>query len=137
MNLDDACLRNKYTMHLSAVDISWTFGLPCFMDTSEPDLMVTPTRVINVISQLIGVEPYQLMERCRKHKISHPRQVAMMIIRDECPGLSLPAIARAFGMDHNTVFNGIRRARGYVAEGGEYEKLHQQARRILGVGDRP
>ncbi len=129
MNLDETAQHGKYTMSLHAAGISWSLGMT--YRSCDASLAVTPQRVVNVISALIGVEPGQLMESCRKHGISHPRQVAMMLIRDECPFLSLPDIARFFGAHHSTIHVGIKSARRHTAPDGPYERLYRSARTIL------
>ncbi len=126
MNLEEATRRNKFTMSATATRVAWTLGTYWQKDDAKP--MVTPNRVISVIAKLIRVRPIDLATPCSKYKIAHPRQIAMMIVRDECPTLSLPQIARFFGgVDHTTVSYGIGQARKKVVRMDHWRELYLAA----------
>ena len=132
MNLEEAARVNKYTMSASAVDIGWVMGIE--YSSSHVGLMVTPRRIVHIVSRLVGVTPFQFMERTRRYKISHPRQVAMLLIREQCPMMSLSEIGRFFDMDHSSVIAGVQRARQNTAPGAEYETLYRDAKQLLEDG---
>ena len=132
MNLEEASLRNKFTMSMSAEGIGWAMGNSYYY-TTQPDLTLSPWAIAQTVARLIGITVLQLMEPCRKHAISHPRQVAMMLVRDNCPNLSLPAIAQLFQLDYKTVYFGIRSARARTAKPGDLRDLYLEACRRLSV----
>lgn len=66
-------------------------------------------QIIVEVADKHGVEPDQLVQPCREHRISHARFEAMAVMRREF-GDSYPRIGRFFGgMDHSSVMRGIRR----------------------------
>jgi len=70
----------------------------------------TARDVINEVAKRHGLGYADMMSIHRGHRISHPRQEAMFECYVQCPHLSYPAIARAFGgMDHTTVIHGIKK----------------------------
>ncbi len=133
MNLDEAVRRNKYTMSMGAVGVAWSLGMNWDIYLVRP--MVTPNRVIAVVAKLINVRRQDLLSNCKKYKIAHPRQIAMMIVRDECPTLSLPQIAKFFGnVDHSTVCYSIGQARKKTVMQPHWRELYLKACEQLQVG---
>ena len=133
MNLDEKVNGNKFTMQILNVDVRWNFGLPWAEVYSEPELMITPWRVIRVVSRLANLSEKQLLERTKKYRISHPRQIAMLIVREGCAKYSLHEIGRQFGMDHSSALYGIRRAQKVISEPGEWQDLYLRAKAVLEV----
>ena len=135
MNLDEAVRRNKYTMSVHAVGIAWSMGATF---TSQGfDKLVTPDRIISTICNLTGLGRSDLLGKCRLAKIVKPRQIAMMLIRDTCPSMSLPKIGKLFNMDHTSSMHGVKAARRTVAEANDNRKLYREACLLLGVEPRP
>ena len=64
--------------------------------------MVTPTLVVEAVSQYYNVSVEDITGTSRRREIAVPRQIAMFLIR-EMTGLSSTQIGQTFGRDHATV----------------------------------
>lgn len=70
--------------------------------------------VILAVAAEYGMTPGQIKFRTRRRKVAWPRQILMLMLRQNC-GRSYQQIARAVGVsDHTTVIYGVRRARERV-----------------------
>lgn len=57
-----------------------------------------------------GLTMAELKNHSRQRQYARPRQIAMYAIRNLCPHMSYPVIARVLERkDHTTVMNGVRR----------------------------
>ncbi|MCQ2445337.1 MAG: chromosomal replication initiator protein DnaA [Clostridia bacterium] len=88
----------------------------------DPEIMVTPTLIINEVAKFYGIEPDTIRSVSRKKETLIPRQVAMYIIREKT-GLSLPEIGREFGKDHTTVMNAINKVETMMKKEPEFKTL--------------
>lgn len=70
----------------------------------------TAKQVIAEVAALNNLEVADLVtSSSRVRKFSWPRQQAMFEVYLQCPHLSYPAIAKAFGgMDHTTIIHGVK-----------------------------
>ena len=93
----------------------------------------SPSEVIKAVAAAAGVTPGAMLTDWQAAHVARPRQVAMLIIREACPYLSLPSIAAIFDRDHSTVIYGIRRARKIIAEHPDWDKVYWDARQELGL----
>jgi chromosomal replication initiation ATPase DnaA len=59
-----------------------------------------------------GLTLAELKSRSKGQEIVRPRQYAMMLMADA--GHSLPSIGRFFGLDHTTIWHGVKVARARV-----------------------
>lgn len=57
--------------------------------------------VIRAVAEKFSIQPSQIKLKTNAHHISHPRQIAMYIVKDLTQA-SLPEIGRAFGGKHHT-----------------------------------
>lgn len=70
----------------------------------------TGKSVAEFVADFYGLTMEDLCGEIRTRDIARPRQVAMFLMRELCPHLSLPAIGRLLGgRDHTTVLWGVRR----------------------------
>lgn len=74
----------------------------------------------------------ELLAPDRTRRIVHPRQLAMLIAREET-GHSLPAIAYLFGLnDHTTVIHAIKACRERIAESQVWAGHYACIKAVLG-----
>jgi chromosomal replication initiator protein len=57
--------------------------------------------IIRAVAEKFNIQPSQIKQKTNAHHISHPRQIAMYIVKDLTQA-SLPEIGRAFGGKHHT-----------------------------------
>lgn len=117
-------------MRLSAENLSFTIQSPIF--TYAVPVLRTE-QILNTVAKLSKMTVQHLLGPRRGSKYVIPRQVAMLLIRECRPNLSLPQIARVFKRDHTTVIHGIRRARGHILEEPEVQDLYVAACTALGI----
>ena len=65
--------------------------------------------IIGLVADHYGISRELLLSRSRRRSIVRPRQVAMLLCREE--GYSLEHIGRQFGRDHTTVIHACRKVR--------------------------
>lgn len=63
--------------------------------------------ILEHVERETGATVAEMTGRCREYRVSHPRQRAMFLAHHQ-GGLSKVQIARFFGVDHSTVYQGIR-----------------------------
>lgn len=87
--------------------------LPAPPATVAQPVVKRPRRALDValyITEANGLTFADLCGDSRLRRIARPRQIAMYAIRELCPHMSLPAIARMLGgRDHTTVLHGVRK----------------------------
>lgn len=88
----------------------------------DPEIMVTPTLIINEVAKFYGIEPDTIRSVSRKKETLIPRQVAMYIIREKT-GLSLPEIGREFGKDHTTIMNAVNKIEAMMKKDPDFKTL--------------
>jgi chromosomal replication initiator protein len=65
-----------------------------------------PTRVLETVASVFGVDVDRILARDRSRQVALPRQVAMYLLREEAQ-ISLPQIGAVLGgRDHTTVMYG-------------------------------
>ncbi len=89
------------------------------------------TEVVDAVARAGGVRPKDLLGRGQARPLTRARQLAMHLLRELCPGASLPAIGHLLGRDHSTVLYGCRRAAALLARDPAYRDLRERARREL------
>ncbi len=63
-----------------------------------------------------GLTMAELRNDSRRREYARPRQIAMYAIRQLCPHMSYPGIARVLAReDHTTVLHGVRRIESLLA----------------------
>jgi chromosomal replication initiator protein len=88
------------------------------------------------ICSVCGVSRDDLLSAKRSSRISHARQLAMYLTREET-SISLAQIARAFNRDHTTVLHAIRTVAGRLEPGSETVVSLHRTRELLTVALRP
>jgi len=79
--------------------------------------------VIRAVAEKFSIQPSQLKQKTNAHHISHPRQIAMYIVKDLTQA-SLPEIGRAFGgKHHTTVLHSIQKIEGERQKNPDLNKL--------------
>jgi chromosomal replication initiator protein len=84
------------------------------------------------ICSVRGVSRQDLLSAKRTSRISHARQLAMYLARQET-SLSLAQIAREFNRDHTTVLHAIRTVSGRLAPESETTAILHRTRELLGI----
>ena len=78
-------------------------------------MRVTGRQVIDFVAERHGLTFQQMTGQQRIISIARPRQIAMYVMREVCPHLSLPAIGRLLGgRDHTTILHGIQRIEALI-----------------------
>ena len=89
------------------VDIE--FAKEVLKDIISPDVNkeITPKAIINIVAEHFNISPADIVSRKKSHNISHPRQIAMYLIRTLTDS-SLQTISAALHKkDHTTVMYAI------------------------------
>ena len=87
--------------------------------------------VVEAVARAGGVRPKDLIGRGRTRALTRARQLAMHILHEIHPGISLHAIGYLLDRDHTTVLYGCRRAEALLARDGAFRELDERARREL------
>lgn len=78
-------------------------------------MRVTGRQVIDFVAERHGLTFQQMTGQQRVTCVARPRQIAMYVMREVCPHLSLPAIGRLLGgRDHTTILHGIQRIEALI-----------------------
>ena len=78
----------------------------------------TMARVTEAVCAITGLTLKDLRSPCRHRRIAWARQFCWLMIRQQRPDISLPAMGRFFHRDHSTIHYGIREARRRL-DGGD------------------
>ncbi len=87
--------------------------------------------VVDAVARAGGVRPNDLIGRGQTRPLARARQLAMHLLHEIHPGVSLHAIGYLLDRDHTTVLYGCRRAEALLARGGAFRELYERARREL------
>lgn len=87
--------------------------------------------VVEAAARAGGLRPEDLIGRGQARPLTRARQLAMHLLRETHPGLSLHAIGYLLDRDHTTVLYGCRRAAALLARDGAFRALYARARRAL------
>ncbi len=71
---------------------------------------LTMMEVVEAVARASGLDCKDLLGRRRTRPLARARHLAMYLVREMCPGASLPAIGYLLDRDHTTVLHGCRRA---------------------------
>ena len=85
------------------------FAKEVLKDIISPDINkeITPKAIINIVAEHFNISPADIVSRKKSHNISHPRQIAMYLIRTLTDS-SLQTISAALHKkDHTTVMYAI------------------------------
>lgn len=94
--------------------------------------MTTIEAVREATAQRFNLIGSDLLAQPGKRSNAHPRQLAMLIAREET-GHSLPAIAYLFGLnDHTTVIHAIKVCRERIAESQVWAGHYACIKTVLG-----
>ena len=70
---------------------------------------VSANEVVGFVAERHGMTRSEMLTRTRCPSYARPRQIAMYSIRQLCPHLSYPAIAKVMERkDHTTILHGVR-----------------------------
>ena len=87
--------------------------------------------VVEAVASASGLDRKDLLGRRRTRPLARARHLAMFLVRELCPGASLPAIGYLLDRDHSTVLHGCRRAATLLEHDAAFRRLCEQARRDL------
>ncbi len=96
----------------------------------NPDI----TEVRDAAARACGLCPETLSGHDRRQPAVRARHLAIHLMRELCPGVSLMAIGHLLGRDHTTVHYGQRRADALLRRDAGFRALHARARGELGFG---
>ncbi|MEK6271861.1 MAG: chromosomal replication initiator protein DnaA [Actinomycetota bacterium] len=117
-----------------ALDPSASGDCPRSSDTAPP---VVDSPSVDAIQEAVcsvrGVSRQDLLSAKRTSRISHARQLAMYLTRQET-SLSLAQIAREFNRDHTTVLHAIRKVSTRLAPESETAAVLHRTCELLAVG---
>lgn len=92
--------------------------------TAEDDA----SRIMESAAMMFNISIRDMKSKARPNFIALPRQVAMLVIRERCPRLSLAQIGNMFGgRDHGTVLHACRAVTGQMTVD---EKLARKVNRL-------
>ena len=125
--------QDQESYHISASDIPWRFGVVWPVNNVLP-IMVMPRHILNAITRRSYITLDQLLGPRRDAKAAHARQLAMLLMRETQPNMSLTDIGRYFRRDHTTIIHGVREARKRVRHrGGNARRQYREICLELGV----
>jgi chromosomal replication initiator protein len=114
---------------IAYADLSGASSLtPSLVEMALVDLMpqkknIPPTKILEAVAEMEGVNVDDLLGQKRSAKIAIPRQLAMYILRQYIE-ISLPQVGEILGgRDHTTVMYATKKV-------DENEKLRNRARKI-------
>ena len=113
---------------LAYADLSGASLTPSLVEMALVDLMpqkknIPPTKILEAVAEMEGVNVDDLLGQKRSAKIAIPRQLAMYILRQYIE-ISLPQVGEILGgRDHTTVMYATKKV-------DENEKLRNRARKI-------
>jgi hypothetical protein len=87
--------------------------------------------VVAAVARAGGLRPKDLIGRGQTRALTRARQLAMHLLHEIHPGVSLHAIGYLLDRDHTTVLYGCRQAAAMLARGGAFRELYERARREL------
>ncbi|MDM8352882.1 helix-turn-helix domain-containing protein [Brevundimonas diminuta] len=78
-------------------------------------MRVTGRQVVDFVAERHGLTFQQMIGQQRVTSVARPRQIAMYVMREVCPHLSLPTIGRILGgRDHTTILHGVQRIEALI-----------------------
>ncbi len=87
--------------------------------------------VLRAVARASGLDQKMLRGLGQARRLARVRQLVMYLLREACPGASLPAIGHFLGRDHSTVLYGCRRAVARLDRDPAFRRLYEAARREL------
>lgn len=89
--------------------------------------MITPERILTLISEESGVSMQLLLSARRDRTIARPRQLAMFIIRRERPDMSFHKIGRSVGLrDHKVAMHACGLMEYLIPRDNNLKDLHNR-----------
>ena len=126
-NLNGNC---KQAWHIGPVQIGYIYGIHI---EAKAEKAIAIRDILTEVCRQTGLTRARLLGRNRSYDEAHPRQLAMLLIRELCPNLSAPAIGRTFDRDHTTILHGIKQARDRIQWDDDYRDIYHTVRTSLGV----
>ena len=90
-------------------------------------------QVLRAVARACGLEEAQLRRPGQARDLARARQLLAYLLRELCPGATLPAIGLFLGQDHSTVFYACRRAALRLRQEPAYRRVYLRLRRQLGA----
>jgi len=78
--------------------------------SDDDNIKKTPTEIINIICEYFSVDYDHILSTSSKRELVMPRQIAMQIIRNAIPDMSLKKIGVIFNRHHSSVIYAINTA---------------------------
>lgn len=107
--LEGALSRISAFSELQHIPISLTLVQKVLGDTIQHKKQLSPDDIIDIITDFYHISREDIIKKGRKKEISHPRQVAMYLMRTELE-VPLSSIGACFGgRDHTTVLHAVEK----------------------------
>ncbi len=87
--------------------------------------------VLDAVSRGFGIDRQTLIAPDQHRPAVRARQLAMCLLRELCPGVSLQAIGLLLDRDHTTVHYGCRRAAALLRRDRAFRETYLRIRRRL------
>ncbi len=88
--------------------------------------------IMRAVSEASGISVAQLCGVSREKKYAHPRHIAMLLVGEFRPDLSLPKVGFLFGnRDHTTVMHGQHESRIRIEKSQTHRDWYDAARAII------
>lgn len=105
--------------------------LPAVELSATPDEVLT-RRVVDAASYYYEVAPADVIGRSRTHRHAAARHMAVWLLRNANPLLSLPDMGRLLGgRDHTTILNSVQRAEALRLSDAAFRAYTDQALTVL------
>ena len=91
----------------------------------------TPSLILEETAAYFGLTDQELRSKSRSRPLTTARHVAMYLLRELIPGLSLIKIGERFDRDHSTVLHGIKKVEALMPErGSTYRQVQELTKKI-------
>ncbi len=87
--------------------------------------------VLDAVSRGSGIDRETLVAPGQRRPVVRARHLVMYLVRELCPGTSLPAIGFLLNRDHTTVLYGCRRAAALLRRDRAFREAYLRTRRAL------
>ena len=135
MILNEERLESNCSLTMRAENVKWRYGMVWPVNNVVP-ILVMPRHILGAISRRSRITIDSLLGPRKDAKAAHARQLAMLIMRETQPNMSLTDIGRYFRRDHTTIIHGIRAARKRIRMPGNGGRQYREICLELGVEPR-
>jgi len=120
-------LADQINKHLANNYIPTPIPVPT-IERYEPEPPFTPTTIINIVGEVLGVDPADIQNNCQFRLYVEPRHFAFYFIHEFFPKLSYREIRLLFtgrgmfGLNHSTIIKAITKVRNFCENDKKFLK---------------